>query len=105
MINILLENYCTWEQINEICKEYDFEIGWHTYSHPDLTKLSKEQIIAEITPPFPMKTFAYPYGNFNDLVVECVKEVGFERAYSVTQGTNDQSEIDWQFKIFRNYIL
>lgn len=100
-----LEKYCTWAQVREICSKYDFEIGWHTYSHPDLTQLSREEIIKEITPPFPMRTFAYPYGCYNDLVVECVKEAGFEKAYSVTQGTTDESVIDWQFKIYRNYIL
>lgn len=84
-----LEQYCTLAELNELCQKYDFEIGWHTYSHPDLTRLSKEEIIKEITPPFPMKSFAYPYGRYNDLVIECVKEAGYEKAYSVinTDGT------------------
>ncbi len=65
------------------------EIGWHTWSHPDLTTLTKEEIMREITPPFPMKSFAYPHGRYNDLVIECVKEAGYERAFSVnsTDGT------------------
>lgn len=84
-----LEEYCPVEEINEMCIKYDFEIGWHTYSHPDLTKLSKEEIMKEVTPPLPMKYFAYPYGRYNDLVIECVKEAGYEKAYSVikTDGT------------------
>ena len=84
-----LEKYCTLEQVKELCKEYDFEIGWHTWSHRDLTKLTKEEIIKEITPPFPMKYFAYPYGRYNDMVIQCVKEAGYEKAYSVnkTNGT------------------
>lgn len=93
-----LEKYCTLEQVQELCEKYDFEIGWHTWSHPDLTKLSKEEIIKEITPPFPMKYFAMPYGKWNDLVIECVKEAGYEKAYSVieTDGT--------QWTIPRPYI-
>lgn len=93
-----LEKYCTWEQVKEMSEETGFEIGWHTWSHPDLTTLSREEIIKEITPPFPMKYFAYPYGRYNDLVVDCVKEVGFEDAWSVTQGTGEQ------FKRIRNYL-
>lgn len=93
-----LEKYCTLEQIQEMCDKYDFEIGWHTYSHPDLTTLSKEEIMREITPPFPMKYFAYPYGRFNQLVLDCVKEAGYEQAWSVTQGNDNP------LSLYRNYI-
>lgn len=89
-----LEKYCTWEEIGRICGMVivtggHVEIGWHTWSHPDLTTLTKEEIMKEITPPFPMKSFAYPHGRYNDLVIECVKEAGYERAFSVfnTDGT------------------
>jgi peptidoglycan/xylan/chitin deacetylase (PgdA/CDA1 family) len=82
----------------------NFHIGWHTWSHPDLTTLSREQIMKEITPPFPMDTFAYPYGRYNDLVVQCVKEAGFKEAYSVTQGSTNMSDHDYSFKIYRDYI-
>jgi hypothetical protein len=99
-----LEKYCTWEQVYELCAKYDFKLGWHTWSHRDLTKLSRDEIIKEVTPPFPMKYFAYPYGTFNDLVIECVKEVGFKMAYSVHQGTKDLHDPNFNFKIFRNYI-
>ena len=83
-----LEKYCTWKQIEEMV-DAGAELGWHSWSHPDLTTLSKEEIIKEITPPFPMKYFSYPYGKYNDLVVECVKEAGYEKAYSVFQTNND----------------
>ena len=58
----------------------------------------------EITPPFPMRYFAYPYGKFNDLVIECVKDAGFEKAWSVTQGSQDPNEKDWRYKIYRPYL-
>ena len=45
-----------------------------------------------------MDYFAYPYGRYNDLVIECVKEAGYKDAWSVTQGTGEQ------FKRIRNYI-
>lgn len=99
-----LERYCTLEQIQQICNEYNFEIGWHTWNHPDLTKVSRQQLIQEITPPFPCRYFAYPYGAYNNEVVQAVKNAGYERAWSVRQGTLDTSVPDWQFKIYRDYV-
>lgn len=101
-----LEEYCTYEEVWQLCDKYNFEMGWHTWSHRDLTKLSKEDIIEEITPPMgmTMKYLAYPYGNYNDLVIECVKEIGYEKAYSVTQGCQDPNDPNYNFKIYRDYI-
>ena len=99
-----LEKYCTLEQVQELCDKYDFELGWHTWSHRDLCNLSDEEIRREVTSPFPCKYFAYPYGTFNQRVVEIVKSAGYEKAYSVTQGTLDVNVPDYQFKIHRNYV-
>lgn len=99
-----LEKYCTWEQVYELCAKYDFKLGWHTWSHCDLTKLSREEIMKEVMPPFPMEYFAYPYGTFNNLVIECVREAGFKMAYSVHQGTKNINDSDYNYKIFRSYI-
>lgn len=93
-----LEKYAHWFDLgywkgaheNYEMPEGDIEIGWHTWSHPDLTTLTKEEIMKEITPPFPMKSFAMPYGRYNDLVIECIKEAGYERAFSVNQTDGTQ---------------
>lgn len=84
-----LEKYCNWEEINELAERFSFKIGWHTWSHRDLTKLSDEEVIKEITPPFPMKYFAYPYGKYDDRIVSLVKNAGYENAWSVTQGNEE----------------
>lgn len=99
-----LEKYCTWDEIIEMTKKLDFKIGWHTWSHPDLTTLSNEEIIKEITPPFPMNYFAYPYGRYDDRVVELVKNAGFKLAYSVTQGSTNHNDPNHNFKIYRRYL-
>lgn len=100
-----LEQYCNWDEIIELLSVLPkFKLGWHTWSHPDLTTLSKAEIIKEITPPFPMESFAYPYGKYNSLVIECVKEVGYKYAFSVTQGATNINEIDYNYRIFRDYI-
>jgi peptidoglycan/xylan/chitin deacetylase (PgdA/CDA1 family) len=64
----------TWDEIRQL-NNLGFEVGNHTESHPDLAKLTKEQILAEIEGieqrckqygiPAP-KTFAYPL--FHDSV-------------------------------------
>lgn len=84
------EKYCTWEEIDYLVEQYGFHLGWHTWSHPDLTQLSDEQVIKEITPPRPMKYFAYPYGNVDERVAKLVEESGYEAAWSVTQGDGSQ---------------
>lgn len=100
----LLEKYCSWTELYELTSNFDFKLGWHTWSHPDLTKLNKHQIMRELKAPFETELFAYPYGRFNDLVIECVKEAGYKYAYSVTQGSRNEHEKDYNFKIYRDYI-
>lgn len=99
-----LEQYCTMEQVQEMCTKYNFEIGWHTWSHPDLTKLTEEEVMREIVPPYPMRYFAYPYGLFNDMVINCVKRAGYQKAWSVTQGSKNIKDKDHNFKIYRPYL-
>ena len=89
--------FLTWKELEEM-QDLGFELGWHTWTHPDLTKLPYDKIVEEVTPPFPMRYFAYPHGLYNDDVVRAVKEAGFEDAWSVTQGTGEQ------FKRKRRYL-
>lgn len=101
-----LEEYCTLDEVNELCDNYDFELGWHTWSHRDLTKLSEDEIMYEITPPKNMicRYFAYPYGTYNDLVIDCVKRLNYDTAFSVTQGSRNVNDPNLKYKIYRDYI-
>jgi peptidoglycan/xylan/chitin deacetylase (PgdA/CDA1 family) len=99
-----IEQYCTWEQIQEMCDKYDFKIGWHTWSHPDLTAITRHEMVKEIAPPFPMDYFAYPYGRYNQVVLECVQQAGFKQAWSVNQGSMNENESDYLFKQCRTYL-
>lgn len=92
------EKLCDWNEIIEMVTELKAGLGWHTWSHRDLTTLPYEEIVKEITPPFPMKYFAYPYGRFNDAVLQAVKDAGYEEAWSVVQGDNSQ------FQRLRSYL-
>lgn len=75
--------------------EAGHEIGVHTVSHPDLTKLSEEEILSEIknckdflenTLNTKIKTFSYPFGNYNDAAIKILKDLGFENAVITASG-------------------
>jgi len=80
------ETYCTWDEIISLCEILQCKLAWHTWSHENLTLLTDEEIIREITPPFYMKSIAYPYGNVDSRVAKLVEKAGYEEAWSVTQG-------------------
>lgn len=92
------EEYCTWDEVIEIAHALKGEIGWHTWSHPDLCKVDDETLIKEITPPFPMRHFGYPYGRSDARVRAAVEEAGFGLGWSVTDG--DGSD----YQMLRSYL-
>lgn len=81
----------SWDQIREL-QENGFEIGAHTHSHKDLTKLSEMEIQRELsdsrqciedhigtTPRY----LAYPRGFYNDRIKQMVREAGYKGACGV----------------------
>ena len=65
------------------------EIGSHTVTHPDLTKLDIDRILYELKVSknvledilgSKIKSLAYPYGKYNRLVLELTKLSGYENA-------------------------
>lgn len=89
-----LEEFCSWNEIMEIVNVTGAKIGWHTWSHRDLTQLSETEIRHELMRPFYMMTLAYPYGRFNDLVLQIAKEYGYIDAYSVVQGDGSRLQLN-----------
>ena len=71
------------------------EIGSHTCSHPDLSKLTFQQqthelyesknILEEILKK-PVNGFAYPFGRYNEDTLKAVSEAGYEWACSTRSG-------------------
>lgn len=89
-------NYMTENQINEIAKSGLIEIGAHTLDHLDLisikyneAKYQIEQSKIDIEKKFNVKvsTFAYPYGSFNQNIIDIVKNAGYVAAVSEISGT------------------
>jgi len=69
------------------------EIGAHTRSHTNLSTLSHADQKAEINDNLqrlrcitgqPVRSFAYPYGEFNDASSEVVRELGFDLAFNAS---------------------
>ena len=97
------ERMCGWEEL-EAMRGAGAELAWHTWSHPDLTKLSDEELDYELAPPYaispplsPFGTlvskFAYPYGKFDDRVVAAVERAGYSTAYTASRGNNTRYQI------------
>lgn len=80
------EFFATWDLIINFASQHYVELGWHTLSHPNLTKEGDQSLLDEIVPPFPMKYFAYPYGAHDNRVRNVVKAAGYVEAFAVGQG-------------------
>lgn len=86
--------YLNWNEILKMQND-GFEFGYHTLSHPYLTKLSDDEARQEILVSKVMledklgtkiRYFAYPYGDFNEQIVQIVKDAGYEAAVAVIDG-------------------
>jgi peptidoglycan/xylan/chitin deacetylase (PgdA/CDA1 family) len=79
------------DQLKEM-SELGFEVGGHSYWHLGLTNISKERLYQEIKNSLnfvnkfmnnstcKIRTFAYPYGLYNNEVINVSKEIGFRAA-------------------------
>lgn len=109
------QNYMNWEQIIKL-KNVWHEIGWHSFSHPNLASLkenslqkeildSKRQIEEKIEKK--IISFAYPIWKYNNLVLEYTK-----REYLFWRTTQHSSIIDtnnlfliWTIRITPEYNI
>jgi len=83
-----LERFCDMDQLKEL-EAMGCILGWHTNSHADLRKLADEDLEKEVTPPFPMDYFCYPYGEFNKQTIDAVKKAGFKFAHALWEKGNN----------------
>lgn len=92
------ENYCSLAKITSLLGD-GHTLGWHTWTHPDLTKISLKEAKKEMKCPWDgVVDFAYPYGNFNEDLMEIARELGYKRAWSTTQGNSNV------FSLKRTYL-
>lgn len=95
-------------QLKELV-ENGWEIASHTLTHPDLTKIPLNQAEIEIAHSkvelelmgFKINTFAYPYGRFNDEIIEIVKKhYDWARACYSTITGDSVKETQWTEKAY-----
>jgi len=94
-------DFMTWDEIKDASK-YG-KIGLHSYSHPHLQKLTINQIkkdtkkaieVFKKNMNFIPKTYAYPYGEYNDKVKNTIKTFNFDAIINQSTGTvNKDSDI------------
>ena len=80
--------------------ENGYEIGTHSNTHPDLTKLNRDQINLELTnsvsaiksacPEVEVELFRAPYGAYNNAVIESAEALG------LTTIQWDVDSLDWK---------
>ena len=89
------KGYLTKEEIKSLFKGH--EVSVHTANHPNLTVLSKIDIIYEVVEDRKelerltgnlVRGMAYPFGNTNDLVIDAIKGLGIEYARTVKDSYN-----------------
>lgn len=88
------------QQIQTMQESGLIEFGAHTMHHSNLTRLDDAEMTKEIEDSKkyvetisgqPCYSFAYPYGKYNDKIVDKVKQVGYESAVSVKRGIFDSN--------------
>lgn len=80
-----------WDEIRDLGKR-GFAFGSHARTHPDLTRLSPEDLREEIAGSKreiedalggSVRTFSYPYGRMNDLVRRETERAGYRAAFTL----------------------
>lgn len=96
--NFQLEKFCTWEETYEFCRVTGARLGWHSWTHRSFASLSDKEVADELRGPVAMSLMAYPYGDVDERVANITRHMGYEEAWSVTQGD------DSRFQRKRKYL-
>lgn len=100
--------YLNKSDLLEISQSKYIDIGSHTYHHKKLTELDHKDLNFQLDYSKkwledllskPIKSVAYPFGAFNDVVIKSVKSVGYD--YGFTTRFNFYNNINDKFKIPR----
>ncbi len=104
----------TIEELKEISSHNNIIIGSHTISHPILTKCSTRLVEYELKESKnilekwinkPIKSFAYPNGEFKEREIEILKRNGYEIAFSTKQKYLTTDNRNQRFSIPRFDVL
>ncbi len=102
-------NYMTWDQILELHKNENVEIGNHSHSHEYLVEEKKEVIKNDILKSiniFENKLgknsdfFSYPFGEYSNEFKKIIKDLGFKYAFGQHSGVIDETKDDLELPRF-----
>ena len=102
-------NYMNWDQITELYKSENVEIGNHSHSHEYLVEKSSEEIKADIIKSiniFKKKLgensdfFSYPFGEYSFEFKKIIKDLGFKYAFGQHSGVIDETKDLWELPRF-----
>ena len=109
----------TWDQVREL-HDAGWEIGAHTHTHPHLTQVDDATLADELRRSrevcteqlgTPCVSVAYPYGDFDERVVEAAGRAGFTYAATLKASIFEprplawprvgiyHSEVDWRWRL------
>jgi len=74
------------EALQRVRRHLLVEIGFHSMTHANLSRLPGDALVREVASPFPARFFAYPGGNHSPSVAEAVRKAGYAAAFSIGQG-------------------
>jgi peptidoglycan/xylan/chitin deacetylase (PgdA/CDA1 family) len=113
--NTTFDGYMNWDDIALVAKE-GWEIGAHTYTHPNLTKLTDEEIVGEfeisnddyLQHGYRPTSFATPFGAYDDRVLEVIMRYYESHRTAWPAGSNTLQSDPYQivsFDINRNTTI
>jgi peptidoglycan/xylan/chitin deacetylase (PgdA/CDA1 family) len=91
-------DYMTWDHLKEMSQSPYARIYNHTTSHAPLGLIDQSQIIKEVTSAnndlknnlgIDNNIVVYPYGNYNDLAIQTLRQLGMIAAVSTDPGTDE----------------
>ena len=92
-----------WDQVAYLA-DAGWEIGSHTYSHPDLTELSQEDLRHQLRSSRecieerigrPCISLAYPYGAHDDRVTRAACDAGYQIAFTAPETFKAPEPLRW----------
>lgn len=91
-------DYMTWDHLKEMSQSPYVRLYNHTTSHAALGLIDQDQIIKEVTTAnedlknnlgIDNKIVIYPYGNYSDLAIQTLQQLGMVAAVSTDPGTDE----------------
>ena len=102
-------NYMSWQQILELYKNENVEIGNHSHSHEYLVEENPETIKKDIIKSIKIfeeklgknsEFFSYPFGEYSLEFKKIIKDLGFKYAFGQHSGVIDETKDLWELPRF-----